>query len=166
MGEIMNRLETLKTALGANDKELLVSKLEGYHLDHYWPQIAEQLRLVPHIWDDSWTLEALYTQAISGSIQLWGVGPRELFKLVVFTQVGLQPKGEFVLQIFLMIGHGMTKDMLELMEATFEHFARMMHCTSIEVIGRDGWLKVLAGRYEDSSVRFVMSRKLDKERLH
>lgn len=107
----------------------------------YWPYIDRELDCIPEIWSHHWTKESLYEGGMSGRFQVWGFGPPDKVNLIVFTQVAEFPAAR-ILQVFLAFGNSL-EDSLELIEATFERFAKEAECQYCEIFGRKGWQKKL-----------------------
>jgi hypothetical protein len=110
-------------------------------LAEWWPKFERELDRVPHIWEEQWTKTALREAVMSDWVQVWGFGPPEQTRVVVFTQVVDFPVGK-VLQIFLGFGNSLDAA-LPVMEAAFERLAIVSGCKFCEIIGRPGWERKL-----------------------
>lgn len=112
-------------------------------LAHYWPHIANALARVPHIWENHHTLESLHNDAIEGRIQVWGVGSKSRWDMILFTDVWKEANtGIATMRIFLAVGKGID-DYLDLIDAQLDRFAAKVGCDFVEIIGRDGWARLL-----------------------
>ena len=125
--------------------------------DHFWPDIEKMMDLVPHTWPDL-TKESIVNQVLEGKMQVWGVGDTAI-KMVLFTQVATFPARR-VLQIFWGAGQGRIFEKAgDSVESVMEYFARSQGCTRIDVIGREGWERILAPRgFKRTSI--ILSREI------
>lgn len=117
--------------------QAIVEKFSPEKFSRYWPMIEQELKTVHHIWDDIWTLESIFEATVHGRFQCWGAGDLDHLKVVCWTQIATYPNGN-VLQIFLAIGNGID-ELLPVLDASMESFARSTECKLIEVVGRKGW---------------------------
>lgn len=104
---------------------------------HYWGKMSEQLLLVSHIWEDYYTLDHFYNEAMCGGMQVWGAGDDSKYTMFVFSQILIYPKCR-TLSVMLALGHGVDL-VLPSIFASMEKFAKMTGCTFIDGIGRVGW---------------------------
>lgn len=157
----------MEQALASTQSKVLsyeVSLLEPPYFDFYWPHIAKELDRVPHIWADRWTKDFLYEAVIAKRMQVWAVGPKEAFNLVVFTQIAMYPVGNS-LQLLLAIGNSLT-ECLPVLDATLEQFAKLQHCTSAEVFDcRGGWGPMLKD-YGFTRHSVVLSKPIVNQGVH
>lgn len=114
-----------------------VGRLEGVHFLQYWPAIAGELRYIPHVWSDWWTLDSIHDAVLQGAWQCWVVGTDETIRGVVMSQIVVYPANR-IFQIVLAFGEGLLSYVPHL-EGAFEKFASDSHCTLCEVTGRPGW---------------------------
>jgi|SRR5262245_11265036 len=139
-----------------------VTLLEPPYSDFHWPRIEQELDTVKHIWAHRYTKEALFEAIARQMMQLWVVGEDDRYHLVVVTQIQDFPIGR-ILQVVLAFGNQFEK-YLPTLDATLDRFAQIQECQEIEVIGRDGFQKLLAGRgFARKSI--VLSRPVKKETL-
>lgn len=127
-----------------------IDLFNGDLVDKFWPQIEAQLKLIPNHWNELWTLDGLRHEALTGGIQVWGVGPRLTpehirYEVVLFTQIA-SFYARNVIRVVLIFGDGLTDDHLDVIEASLENFARQQGCTMIDGILRPGWERVLRKR--------------------
>lgn len=113
-------------------------------IERYWHSIEAMMRQVPKSLGD-WTPESLYRRALSGGVQVWSVGDNQRILMVLLTQIAIFPQRR-VLEIFWAAGQGLFVDAQELIDATMDLFAKKENCSRIDVIGRDGWDRVLKER--------------------
>jgi hypothetical protein len=125
-------------------------------IERYWPFIERELDTVPHIWNMWFTKEALYLGALNGEFSVWGVGPSDQIRLVVFTRIIEYTVGR-CLQVFLAFGGDM-RNCLPALEGALEQLANKTGCMRCEVIGRPGWEKLLPN-FKRTSV--VLMRELE-----
>src|ERR1043165_8622350 len=104
---------------------------------HYWPMIERELKTVPHVWEDYWTLESIYNYTYTGKFQCWAIGDANSMRIVCWTQIVWYPVGN-ILQVFLAIGTGIDEYSDDLV-AWGEKIARDQGCVLIDVVGRPGW---------------------------
>ncbi len=109
---------------------------------HYWPDIANSLAKVSHIWDDCYTLDSLLHGALEQKIQIWSAGDDIQHKIILFTDVLLTPEGNRYMRIFLAVGEGI-EEYLPMLDATLDRFAQIQGCTHILIEGRSGWERLL-----------------------
>lgn len=126
--------------------------------DLFWPKIEEMLDLLPHTWEDL-TKTEIIVRAHDGTLQVWGVGDKETFRMVLFTQVAAYSAGR-VLQIIWGAGQGGLHEVAgDAVDAALEYYAKTQACKRIDIIGRLGWERVLHRRgFKCSAV--VLSRKI------
>src|SRR5262245_15426851 len=72
----------------------------------HWPQIAEELEKVEHVWGRWWTLESLQQGILEGSVQVWGVGCNKRIHMFVFSTIVNYPANR-ILRIFLGFGNAL-----------------------------------------------------------
>lgn len=126
-------------------------------VEHYWPQISAELDKVPHIWQTWFTKEYLYAAPWNGDMNVWGVGPDDQVRMVVYTRVSIFPASR-ILQILLALGNDLER-CLPSLEATIESFAQRTECDFCEIYGREGWIKKLKG-FRKTAV--VLTKKINK----
>jgi hypothetical protein len=131
------------------------------HIQHYWPHIEDMLKRVPQTWQDH-TLESLHDRALAGTMQVWGLGPKECIRVVVFTQVVNFPATR-VLEVIWMAGEGGLLYGLDVADAVVEDFARTQHCSRIDLYGREGWEKI-AKSHGYRKLAVVLSRPVEQHR--
>jgi hypothetical protein len=127
----------------------------------YWPWIERELDTVSHTWYGHWTKESLRDLALCGQFQVWGFGPPNQIRIVVFTQLIHYPAG-IVLQGFLSFGNSLDLA-LPIMEATFERFALETGCWRCEIVGRKSWGRKIGNLRLDYS---VFSRQVEQQGVH
>jgi len=140
--------------------EIVCGLMSQVNIERFWPQMVHELNRVPHIWNKWWTLEALRGQALGGGIQMWGVSHGRSIQMVVCSVLVDFPAGR-ALQVFLAFGNSMDES-LPTVVATLENFALSMDCKRVEVVGREGWEKVLARhglKYEHSTLSIDLSKR-------
>lgn len=130
---------------GSTTGQFEITRLSGLEFDRHWDALRKELGLVPHLWQDRWTLESIYYSVCSGEMQVWALGHSPKIELVVITQLALYPAIK-TLQIMFAIGEGVLEESIDLLDATLEKYAAMYECSKIEVVGRDGWVKLLGPR--------------------
>ena len=152
MGEVVSR-----------ESEVYVAFMPPDVLAEQWPSIERELDNVKHIWSDQWTKEMLFAALDAQAMQLWVAGKEDSYSLVVFTQLAPKPVG-LVLEVVLAFGNNFFSA-LPMLEATLERFAQMQDCVRIDVMGREGFERVLkAYGFRKSCV--VVSRDVRKRELH
>lgn len=117
--------------------EVVVERLSVEKFLIYWPRIEQELKTVPHVWEDFWTLDSIRDATIQGTFQCWGAGSADDVEVVCWSQVSHYPTGA-VFRVFLAIGQGVDK-CLPALETIFEEFAHDNGCHLAEVVGRPGW---------------------------
>jgi len=138
MGTTMN-LEQIENKAEANSVAYLTPEL----VDYYWPSIEQALDADPSLWDTMFTKQNIRDRIHSTEIQVWVVFNGSVISLVFFTQRYVAPNGIATLQIFWMFGTGL-KDAVFALEGTIDKFAATLNCQRIEVVGRPGFLRLLA----------------------
>src|SRR5262245_50713612 len=99
-------IENAPIIVNGSDKK---SKEEGVYLlnrqqvEHYWPQIESELTAEPELWNNWWTLEALFEGVMEETIQVWVVNWDDCIRAVFMTQILCAPVGR-ILQIFWLRG--------------------------------------------------------------
>lgn len=126
-------------------RQFEIIRLAGLEFDRHWDALRKELNFVPHLWQDRWTLESIYYSVCSGEMQVWALGHSPKIELIVITQLALYPAIK-TLQIMFAIGEGVLEDSIDLLDGTLEKYAAMQECLKIEVVGRDGWIKLLGPR--------------------
>lgn len=142
--------------------ETVVEWLPPEKFEHYWPMVERELKTVPHVWQDYWTLESIRSNTLGGYFQCWAVGGPNAVRLVCWSQIVFYPTGN-VLRIFLIIGTEFDQH-ADTMIATAEKFAFDKNCIAVDVTGRVGWgpkLRKFGFRVGASS----FSKKVDNRRL-
>lgn len=131
-------------------------------IDYYWPLMAQELDHIPHTWGRM-TKQSMYERIQEGALQVWGIGEEgSAIELVVMTQFVNYDTGR-VFQIVHAFGRNLMH-WLPLLAATFEKTAWQAGCREIEVIGRDGWKKILAPHgFRQESI--VLSKKISDWRM-
>lgn len=140
-----------------------VALLEPPYFDAQWGFLERELDRVPHIWQDRFTKEALYEAVIRHRVQVWTAGDRELYRLVVFTQLVDFPAGRS-LEVFLTFGNSFV-ELLPALEATLTKFSIDMKCTRVDIVGRKGFEKFLRpfGFVPDA---VILSRRVEPQGVH
>lgn len=156
MGETLN-LDSMRSEA----ESYTASRLKVSEITHLWPSITKELNRVPHIWTGRWTLDALYTLSVNERFQVWGFGPSEEFRVILFTQIIDYPAAR-VLQAFLCFGNK-ADAAIPIIEATLERFAIENECTLFELIGREGWKRKLKGFKCDA---VVLTRVVKRQGVH
>lgn len=128
----------------------------------YWPQIAQQLDFVPHLWRLWWTKDALCEGVCAGTFQCWAVGDTQRVHGIIFSQVVMYPANT-IFQAFLAFGDGLL-DAVDEIEATFERYCAIRGVSVAEVTGRPGWESVLRKK-SFRRTGTTLSKKLDLSRL-
>lgn len=132
----------------------IVRRLEELEVESFWPLIAEQLDLVPHIWEPFWTREYLQRMSCAGGMQVWGCGTSDRLTMVVWTQIVHYPACR-ALQVVLALGSGID-EALPLLEHELQKFGQITGCEICEVIGRPGWWPKLRGLgFQRRNVTFI-----------
>lgn len=127
----------------------------------WWPRIEQMLQMTPHTWEGM-TIEQFEEDAKNGNIQVWGSGTYEKIELVYFTHLVQMPAAK-VLRAIWCCGEGIEK-MASAINASLEQFAMEHQCTDIDVVGREGWKKILSPLgYEKRAVRFT--RPIKQKRM-
>ena len=139
--------------------ELLIPE----RFEHYWPQIQEMMKRVPHTWEHL-TLDSVYSRAMRSSLQVWGVGDAKQINMVLFTQIACHASKN-VLEVIWAGGNGVLGPVNEVVDATLERFAWSQNCVDIDVIGREGWERYLSP-YGFKKVAVIMSRPVANARTH
>lgn len=121
-----------------------MSKMPEEEIETHWKSIEQMMRALPRTIPD-WTPESLYKRALCGEVQIWGVGDESKVLMVLLTQIAIFPAGK-VLEVFWCAGQGVYEEAQELVDTTFDLFAKKENCRRIDIIGRDGWEKVLRSR--------------------
>lgn len=111
-------------------------------LDLFWPNIEVMLDRLPHTWE-GWTKQSLYEAAAAGNIQVWICAKDGQVRFVVFTKIALYPAFRS-LEAFWGAGIGMLPHAGPTLEAVLEEFAAAHHCAFFDIVGRQGWEKVVA----------------------
>lgn len=131
-------------------------------IDLYWDDIVGMLKKVPETWLCH-TLESLYANAISGTMQVWTVGPSDKVLAVVFTHV-LEFPAMRILDVIWLCGEGALEG-LDVLDTTVEEFARVQNCSRIDAIGRRGWKGEAEKRgFKESAT--IFSKDVKHERRH
>jgi len=126
----------------------------------YWPYISSELDSVPHIWRRYHTKDSICMMVMSGDTQVWGVGPKNQIRLIVFTRVLTYPASK-VFQVWLAFGGDVEKCLPNLI-ASLERAAIDAGCQSTDIIGRPGWEKFIPG-FKRQEV--ILSKSLDYGRM-
>lgn len=121
--------------------EVIVEHLKGDRLAHFWPAISQELDDLSWLWAEYWTKDVLQNGADCGRFQVWAVGRDEVVSVILFSQVIVYPAST-VFQVFLSFGNKLD-EMLPMIIATLEQFARRNGCNSVEIVGRKGWERKL-----------------------
>lgn len=124
------------------DRKVEICAFTVDELMHYWPDIAQSLALVPHTWEDSYTLDSLLHGALEQKLQVWAVGDDTRHRVILFTDVLLTSAGDRHLRIFLAVGQGIV-EYLPMLDATLDRFAEIQGCSHVFIEGRDGWERML-----------------------
>jgi hypothetical protein len=128
--------------------------------EKYWPFISSELDRVPHIWNRYYTKEYLFAAAMIGDFQVWGTGPKNQIRLVVFTRITVYPAAR-ILQVTLAFGNDLERCLPSLV-ATLEKASYNAECSRCDIIGREGWLKFLPGFERTAS---LLSKVLEPMRI-
>lgn len=155
--------QALATVKAAREEVFKVELLSPARLEHYWPNIQEQLELIPHTWEKWWTIDSLQYQAFSGNMQVWAVGTPNTVHLVVFTRIACYPVG-LLLQCFLAFGNNLRRS-LPILVASLQKYAMDNGCYRAEVYGRSGWVKTLE-KFGFEFENVVMAMDIRKEGIH
>lgn len=107
----------------------------------FWPKMQRELHTIRPMWRH-WSEEYILTATATGELNLWGCGSPPNAEFVFFTQVHVYPAIR-VLTVPLAFGK-FRPEMMPLMDATMENFARIQGCDEIEIRGRPGWMKEFA----------------------
>jgi hypothetical protein len=121
--------------------EASVSLVKAPLLDSYWPAVERELNTIEHTWREWHTLEELRRGVEHGRIQLWKVGTAEAVHFFAFTQILITQTGRIV-QCFLAFGNQIER-WVEDFDAVMEQFARAEKCGKMQVVGRQGWTRLL-----------------------
>jgi hypothetical protein len=133
--------------------------LEDAAFIHYWPDIQRLMDAVPETWEDL-TKESVYERAMEKSLQVWGVGDSAI-RMILFTQIA-----NFATNPALQIIWGAGQERIferagDVVDASLEYFAKTQKCKRIDIIGREGWERVLLKR-GFKKVAVVLSRRIDE----
>ena len=114
-----------------------VMSVETYQA--FWPQIAEQLEAIQHMWAPWYTLEFLRTcQGVDWEV--WGACQGGELEVVVYTTVAIYSSCT-VYRIPLAFGRNIKK-YIPVLDAQFTKIAGDLGCDDLEVVGREGWGRV------------------------
>ena len=117
--------------------------LEAHAIAAFWPAITTALNSLPQLLLND-TPESFYKKAMETRVQVWIVGKPPKPEMVIFTQVAIHPKRR-VLEVTCCFGDvGTTESVGPAVDAALDEFAREQDCSSIEIFGRPGWVRVLA----------------------
>jgi hypothetical protein len=152
--------ETL-TLVPALSPPFEASRLRTGEILAYWPWIEIELDKIGPVWCGHWTKESLREMAINDRFQVWGFGPPDQVRVIIFTQLVEYPAG-LILQAFLCFGNSID-EALPIIEATFERFAMETKCRTCEIWGRRAWVRKVKGFREDY---VVMSRVIEQQGMH
>lgn len=120
--------------------DYFMGMVEGPDLERFWPNVDDMMQKLPHTLGHL-TRDEIRAAVYSGSMQLWGCGPKPDCTFIIITNVAFFPSKNV-----LMVGWGageFRKEMLPVLDATLNNYADMMQCAEIEVHGRSGWAKAL-----------------------
>ena len=126
----------------------------------HWGSIEKVLDSEPEMWADYFTKESIYSDVMNGNIQVWAFSKEGKIRVVLFTRLVEYPAVR-VLHIMMGFGNEL-KQFLPQIEATLEHFARVMKCGMCEIIGREGWEKILSHRFKKHGVVLRSEIRQDK----
>lgn len=119
--------------------------LSESNVELHWKSIEGMMRQVPHSLVD-WTPSSILARALKGEVQIWGVGDDKQIVAVIFTQIAIFPAGR-VLEVFWCAGQGIVEQAKELIDGTFELFAKKENCRRIDIrAGRFGWQRIMKER--------------------
>lgn len=142
--------------------DLSMGLIENHDLERFWPGVSEMLDKLPHTWGH-FTKEEIQAGVFGGGLQLWGVGPHGVAIFMLLTTVAFYPSKK---ALVLTWGAGtFRKSMIPLLDATLTNYGRAQGCDLIEVHGREGWARMLSG-IGFKQDKIVLSRKIEKERMH
>jgi hypothetical protein len=136
--------------------------IQGEKFEHYWPKIRDMMKLVPHTWEGTLTLEGTYLRGQDGGIQVWGIGTPDAIRMVVFSQIARHDAGT-ILEVFWGCGEGMLESG-PIVDACMERFAQVCGAHRIDVVGRHGWEKIMAP-YGYKKIAVVMSKAVSRGRM-
>lgn len=143
--------------------EVIVEQLKGERLMHFWPAIAAELDQLQFLWADYWTKDVLLNGADCGRFQIWAAGKDMSASVILLSQIIVYPAST-VFQVFLAFGNRL-EEMLPMIVATLEQFARRNGCSSVEIVGRKGWeRKLRADGYRLDTV--CVKRSLRSMEIH
>lgn len=100
--------------------------------EEHWDKIEWRIEATPET-ERFYAKDELKTLIFAEKMQVWTAGK----DLVLFTQI-ISPGSKKVLQIVFAHGKGISQHWDELKEK-FHVFGWMFGCTSMEVLGREGW---------------------------
>lgn len=127
--------------IGVKDREngVDVMLLPTEHVLLYWPQIRPMLEatIAEYPYD---TVDSLFQQAMEGRIQVWLVANPEV-SLVLFSSIETYVTG-CVFRIGWAFGK-LDRSIGPAVDAAMDNFAAMHGCKRIDVVGREGWEKIL-----------------------
>lgn len=103
---------------------------------NFWPGIEKMLDSVPHTWR-YWTKEWIQHSVSTGQLQVWGIGPPPDAVCIFFSLIAIHPAFRSF-NITWSAGH-FDDDMIPLLEAAWENYAKFNDCEEIAVFGREGW---------------------------
>lgn len=143
--------------LNAPTSKFVTELLSPEKIMLYWPGISGELRRIPHVWADWYTLESLLSEAMSGGSSVFASGTEEAAFFFVFTRIVDLPAAR-ILSVFLGFGTEL-EDCLPSLIASLEVYANKLECDRCEVMGREGWGKFLPNFTKRST---IFTRKLER----
>jgi len=127
--------------------------LDRKQVEHYWPRIEAELEAEPELWNNWWTLEAIFEGVINEVIQVWVVSSKEKIQAIFMSNIVCAPAGR-ILQVFWMRGH-LPPGAVNQISLSLDHFGQHHNCFRLSVIGRRGWERILrhvGARFEGISL--------------
>jgi hypothetical protein len=143
----------------ASDGTYSIELLTQEQVEKFWPEIEKMLDQIPHTWAEDHTKEELFSRAMSYGLQVWAIGKAPECNSVVFSQICIFSTGRN-LELFWGAGEGKWHLTCgELFNAAIEKFAKAAECKRIDIVGREGWQKILK-EHGFTKTAVVLSRRV------
>ena len=114
-------------------------------------------------WEDYATLESIHDEVMSGKLHLWMMNDSGAFILAMLTEFAVYPTKR-VLRVLWICGEALG-DGIGLFLDFVERWAARQGITSIQVIGRKGWVRKLK-RYGYVQTQWVVNKNLSGIKEH
>lgn len=122
-------------------EQLTIEMVPTENLPLVWPSFQVMLEETPELWMTYNTADSILESLLMGHLQLWSLLDQERrIKMVVLTRVGEHATGR---TLHILWGKG--TDIRRILPCVqgLEALARKIECTRLEIMGRDGWLRLL-----------------------